>query len=73
LKKLDELLEPDWDEDSQVTVNIQAPAPLPHYTPSQFEKLKEVKVTGKQAGIGGAILAVIAILGKLAQELGWFN
>ena len=70
LEALDRLLEPDWEEDSQVTVNVN----IPHVpvTNSYVDKLKDKMPTKKQAGIGGIILMILAALGKLAQELGWF-
>ena len=66
LNKIDDLLEPDWAEDSSVTVNIHH-QPIPR--PSQFEA--KTGLSKKQAGIGGAIVAVIAALVQLARVLGW--
>lgn len=71
LDKAQELLdEDDWEDErtSQVTLNINPP--MHAHTPSQFEKLKEMK-TGTKAGIGGAIVAVIISLVEIARRLGW--
>lgn len=65
LKKLDALLDPDWDEDSNVTVNIH-----PHKSTSSAPSSL---TTNKKVSIIGAIIMALAAIGKVIQELGWLN
>ena len=71
LDELDKLLELDWNEDSNITVNINHP--LVPVTPS--ERVRMMKITkadvGK-AGVGGALVGLIMAIIEVGKVFGWW-